>query len=158
MQQGGAERGVGGAEVDGEVEGAGEAAAGLDDRRAVVVAVEADVVRGQGDGARGGQVQRVDFVVRAVGRLRVDGDGLDDVRTEDVVGAGGADGVVGAVEADGVLQGGISGLAVEFPSDGGSALGEHNRKVQWIGEYGELGGMLARDDQATQTPSGVALT
>jgi hypothetical protein len=93
MQQRGAERRVRGAEVDGEVEGASQAATGLDDRRPVVVAVEADVVGGQGDGRHGWQVERVDLFVGPVGRLRVDEDGLDDVRAEDVVGARCADGV-----------------------------------------------------------------
>ena len=155
MQQGGAERGVGGAEVDGEVESAGEAAARLDDRRAIVVAVEADVVRRQGDGRRGRQVQRVDFVVRAVGRFRVDGDRLDDVRAKDVVGAGSADGVVGAVEADGVLQGG-SCLAVDFPLTG-FGFGGAVLNCSGLARMSNFGGRWG-NDQATRTRSGIALT
>lgn len=101
MQQGRAKRGVRGAEVDREVEGAGQAATGRDDSRAVVVTVEADVVAGKRDGGVGG-VEDVILVLGAIWGLGVEDDGLDDVCTEDVVGSGGADVVICAIFCGGV--------------------------------------------------------
>ncbi len=119
MQQRAGDGDVGGAEEDGEVEGAG--AAGADGRHggAVVGPAEGHVARGQRDGQ---VVEGVDLDVGALRRLGVVLQRLDDVGAVDVVGARGADGVVAAVQRDGgVGRAGPGEVAVG--ADDGEHLG-----------------------------------
>jgi len=118
VQKRAAERRVGRAKVDGEVERARQPAASLHHRRAVVVAVEADVVGRDVDGCRGRGVERVDLLVGSVGRFGVKGDRLDDVGAENIVRARCADRVVRAVEADGIVGGAGPGDVSEGADDG----------------------------------------
>lgn len=98
MQDLGAQRGIGGAEVDGKIKLARAAATDSRHVGGIVVAVETDIGGGEGQGREG-----VHFVVGPVGGFPVDGDGLDDVGAADVVGARRADRVVAAVEGHRVV-------------------------------------------------------
>ena len=89
---------VGCAEVDSEAEFAGLATAHLCHVRGVIVAVEAEIVARDCECCEG-----VDFVVGAIGWLLINGDGFNDVRTNNIICSRGADSVVGAVQSDSVV-------------------------------------------------------
>ena len=151
MQQARRESRIRRAEVNSKIERAGEPVARRDNRRAVVVAVEADI-RG-GDCDRG---EDVDFVVGPVGRLRVDGDSLDDVRAVDVVRARGPDRVVGAVEGHAVVGRAGPGDVAEGADDGdylrvGVGRGEDDgvvaREVAIVAAVGRGGVVLGEGEE-----------
>ena len=64
----------------------------------------------------------MDLFVGSIGWFGVDSDGLDDVGTVDVVRARCSDGVVGAVESDGVVWGAGPGDVSEGADDGNDLL------------------------------------